>query len=222
MLSVEGEEQTPGDNVLKQREEKPKKVKDFLKMVKDKKIKNMKEQDVKIKSIPKNLSKTDECEGKKLNIEIERASNDFKQFIRNHEKIKQHYIKYNRFFLNYITKNIVKIEKGKRYELMKIDSSSLNNIEKDVRDNLVKYYTECQRLFNESFALLVDGVQRSGNTKIINTPVEIPNNQDENKGNETQNKGNKTQNKVIKPKIRVIKPKIRVIKPKIRVIKPKI
>ena len=191
-------DELPNNDLIQQREENPKKVKDFIKMVKGKEIKKIKPQEVTITSIPTNLSEVPECEGKKLNIEIERASNDFKEFIRNHDKIKQHYSKYNKFFFDYITKNIIKTNENGRYEIMSIDSNSLNTIEKEVRKNLVEYYTTCHQLFNESFYLLVTGVQKSGITKIVETPE---NNNDENNNNrENQNQNNNNNNSNTNPK----------------------
>ena len=118
-----------------------------------------------------NLSKKEECKGKKLNIEIDRNNGVFRDFLRAHENITNHYIRYNNLFLSLITDNIIAQGPNNQYQIRRIDNDTLNRIEKDTRKNLLEYYTTCQSLFTEGFALLVEAVDKSGIKEVINTPV---------------------------------------------------
>ena len=102
---------------VSKREENPKKVKDFMKMMESKNInKNMIESKMNVSEFKStDLSKKDDCKGKKLNVEINRDNAVFRDFLRAHNNITEHYIKYNKLFLNLITENIIQETPNNQY-----------------------------------------------------------------------------------------------------------
>ena len=188
---------TPGTNQpkenpkqIKKREENPKQVKDFMKMVEKKNLsKDKYESKMNISQFKAtDLSKKDNCKGKKLNVEIDRNNPVFRDFVRAHNNITEHYVKYNKLFLSLITDNIVQEAPNSQYIIRRLDNDTLNRIEKDTRKNLMDYYTKCQKLFTDNFALLVEAVEKSGIKEVVNTPI--------NNNNNTQNNLENAQNKL--------------------------
>ena len=188
-------ENEPDKKTIKKREENPKSTKDFMKMMemkrpnKDKILSKMNISEFGVT----NLSKKEECKGKKLNIQIDRNNSIFRDFLRTHENITNHYIRYNNLFLSLITDNIIAQGPNNQYQIRRLDNDTLNRIEKDTRKNLLEYYTTCQTLFTEGFALLVDAVDKTGIKEVINTPVNNIDNNNNNNDNKNQLGDNKNQ-----------------------------
>ena len=177
LINPKTAEETTNEKLKNTREENSKSVKDFMDIQKKKKLSKDKIEKAVLDTErkPTNLSQKEECIGKKLNIEFDKSDTLFQEFIRNHEKMTQDYLRFNKTFLDLIDNNLILLTKD-GYELKKIDETILDNMEKETRKTLVEYYTTCQKTFTESFALLVEAVDESGIQKAKN-----------NSNNESQN-----------------------------------
>ena len=180
LLPTKKVEEVEDEELMKKREGNEKTFEDFKKIMKKKNInkdKLVKRGKLETESFPTNFSKKEECNNKKLNVEIAKGNSSFREFIRNHDKMKDEYVRFNKLFLDLIDNNLIKVSKT-GYEIKNISEEKLDNIEKETRKNLIDYYTTCQKNFTESFALLVKGVNESG--------ISVENNlkNDENKNSE--------------------------------------
>ena len=117
---------------------------------------------VKIDKVPKNFSKSSQCKDKKLNVKIDRNDSNYRNytdFLRSHEKIRQHIEKYTDQLIEVID-NLVSV-KNKKYRLKTLILLLLIQLKEKQRTLLLEYYVECQKLFEISFSELVKAVNNS-------------------------------------------------------------
>ena len=149
------------DVVRDKRLAKQKNVKEFLRMVKDKKVRVEdydKVNDYGIKGVPKNLSKGDECKGKKLNVTIERKNNKFAKFLKEYDEFNKYYNNERTKLSKFLEQTVLKKDTTGLFSIKKFNLKQLNDIEKNVRGMLVVYYTECHKRFIKTFAELSNAI----------------------------------------------------------------
>ena len=156
----------PAENIEVAREDL-KTLKDFKEFMKKRKIPDnvlAEGSKISIPDFPKNLHKLKECsaEGdKKLNRIVSFTEpGAFEEYINNYKVINEHYKKETQTLKEILTEKILK-KTNNRYTVQDITSEDLLGIEKNTRETLLNYYTNCQSLFSTSFKSLVSGVNKS-------------------------------------------------------------
>ena len=179
-------EQTPEEvtnNVSNKRTRNRKKTSDLVNLVNKNKAsaKNLLPgSDFKIGYVPTNLSEKPECQGGKLDIEIDITETKFRDFAKKYQEFEKHYYDSSVDLLNFLESTILKQNKKGQFVIKKFSLDQLDDIEKNTRKRLLAYYSKCQELYTESFAELVKAVGiivegGSDNENVSNAAVEINN-----------------------------------------------
>ncbi len=166
------------NNVLENRSQKIKKVKDLQEVLDKNKVPVsdiVPQSSTTIGYVPTNLSQTAECKSGKLRGQISRSDTKLNGFFKKYGQFENHYYKSSTELLNMLDTLLLKQNDKGRYQIKNFNSLQLDEVEKKVRLKLLEYYTKCQELFTESFLLLSQGVGVDSNMRNENVEEEAAN-----------------------------------------------